>query len=156
MLRKKELVRARPLDEFVLTPSAASTTSREAARPPERPRMAFASAYPRSDFRETESLQKGPACNVLRKHAAGELVQAGGGSRLDQPGEHRATGAAAAIIAPHIDREFPDAAVAGTGAIGEGSGQCDGSRLPGFVNDHKRRPGEPLGDLSGRARLGLV
>src|SRR5206468_11022108 len=30
-----------------------------------------------ADFLETESLQKGPACNVLRKHAAGELVQAG-------------------------------------------------------------------------------
>src|SRR5207253_1441357 len=108
-----------------------------------------------SDFRETEPLQKGTACGVLRKHPAGELVQADGGSRLDQRGEYRATGAAAAIIPPYIDRKFPDGGVARPRAIGKGSGERDGCRLWGFGNNHELPPGEPLGDFFGRSRLGL-
>src|SRR6516225_7893824 len=79
-----------PLDDHAITPAA----------------IQFPMTAMDSDFFETEPLQKGAACNILRKYPAGELVQAGGGSRLDQRGENRAAGAAAAKIPPYIDREF--------------------------------------------------
>jgi hypothetical protein len=86
---------------------------------------------------------------------AGELVQAGCGRCLRECGEHRTAGAAATIIPSYIDREFADAAVAGPIAEGERSRKGDGSRRLSFGYDHKLPASEPLGNLSGRARLGL-
>jgi hypothetical protein len=60
-----------------------------------------------SDFRETEVLQKGSACNVFQKYAAGELVQTGGGSRFDQRGKDRPSRPAAAVFAGDVDRNSP-------------------------------------------------
>src|SRR5262249_36444037 len=65
------------------------------------------------DFPEPEAFQRGAAGRVLRKDPAGEFVQPGRFSRLDQRGKGCAAGTATAIIPPYIDREFADAAVAG-------------------------------------------
>jgi hypothetical protein len=72
------------------------------------------------DFLKTDAFHKGAADRVFRKYPAGELVQPGRCSRLDQCGEYRAAGAAAAIIPPRIDREFADTGVARARAIREG------------------------------------
>jgi len=63
------------------------------------------------DFLETEAFQQGAACRVLRKYPASKLVHPSCRRCFDQRGKGRATGAAAAMIAPDIDREFADAAV---------------------------------------------
>ena len=59
------------------------------------------------------------------------------------------------MIAPHIDREFADAAVAGPVAVWERSREGDHSRFPGFGDHHQIAFGQPLFDLRGRAWLGL-
>src|ERR1700724_2322450 len=110
-----------PLDNHVVTPEAiqSSVTAMD------------------SDFRESAALQNGSACSVLRKHAAGELVQAGGGSGLDQRGEDRPAGVAAAGFAGDIHRELADASVARPRAIRKRRGERDPFRVLDFGYDHK-------------------
>ena len=82
------------------------------------------------------------------------FAEPGRGRRLDQRRHRDAAGARAAAITRDIDREFPDAGVAGPGAIGEGGGERDD--LPPLFDHDDRMPAiEPGGDLFRAARLGL-
>ena len=107
------------------------------------------------DFLETEAFQKGAACRVLRKYPAGKLVHPSCRRCFDQRGNGRTAGAAAAMIAPDIDREFADAAIAEPAAVGKRRRKSDRTCFPGFGDHHEMLSSEPSGNVCSRARLGL-
>src|SRR5215469_15485959 len=107
------------------------------------------------DFVETEAFQKRAACRVFWKDPAGKLVHPSCRRGFDQRGKGRTAGTAAAMITPHIDREFTDAAVTGAAAVGKRRRESDNARLPGFGDYHEMVSGEPPGNICSRARLGL-
>src|SRR5215472_3511987 len=107
------------------------------------------------DFLETEAFQKRTARRVLRKHPAGKLMKPGRCSRLDQRGEDRAPSAAPTMIALYINREFTDAAVAGTAAVGERRRKSDRACSRALGDHHEMVSGKPPNDVCSRARRGL-